>query len=39
MFVVTWAIALAVWRFARIEEKWATGMKLAASQSDGSLDA
>jgi high-affinity nickel-transport protein len=24
LFVVTWAVALAVWRFARIEEKWAT---------------
>jgi high-affinity nickel-transport protein len=23
LFVVTWAVALAVWRFARIEEKWA----------------
>jgi len=22
MFVVTWAVALAVWRFAKIEEKW-----------------
>src|SRR5437764_4239545 len=22
LFVVTWAVALAVWRFARIEEKW-----------------
>ncbi|MCW3028675.1 MAG: high-affinity nickel-transporter [Solirubrobacterales bacterium] len=22
MFVVTWAIALAIWRFARIEERW-----------------
>jgi high-affinity nickel-transport protein len=22
MFVVTWAIALSVWRYARIEERW-----------------
>jgi high-affinity nickel-transport protein len=22
LFVVTWAVALAVWHFARIEEKW-----------------
>jgi len=32
MFVVTWAIALAVWRFARIEEKWAAGMALGAKR-------
>ncbi|EGX58223.1 high-affinity nickel-transporter [Streptomyces zinciresistens K42] len=24
LFVVTWAVALAVWRFGRIEEKWST---------------
>jgi high-affinity nickel-transport protein len=22
LFVATWAVALAVWRFARIEERW-----------------
>jgi high-affinity nickel-transport protein len=22
LFVLTWAVALAVWRFGRIEEKW-----------------
>jgi high-affinity nickel-transport protein len=22
MFVLTWAIAVAVWRFGRIEERW-----------------
>ncbi|MGH3594493.1 MAG: HoxN/HupN/NixA family nickel/cobalt transporter, partial [Mycobacterium sp.] len=22
LFVVTWAVALAVWRYGRIEEKW-----------------
>ena len=27
LFVVTWAGAVAVWRFARIEEKWAAGMR------------
>jgi nickel/cobalt transporter (NiCoT) family protein len=27
LFVVTWAGALAVWRFARIEEKWGAGMR------------
>jgi nickel/cobalt transporter (NiCoT) family protein len=26
LFVATWAIALAVWRFARIEEKWSAGL-------------
>jgi high-affinity nickel-transport protein len=26
LFVVTWTVALAVWRFARIEEKWAGGV-------------
>jgi high-affinity nickel-transport protein len=33
MFVVTWVVALAVWRFARIEEKWGAGMALAAARS------
>jgi nickel/cobalt transporter (NiCoT) family protein len=27
LFVLTWAGALAVWRFARIEEKWGAGMR------------
>jgi nickel/cobalt transporter (NiCoT) family protein len=36
MFVVTWALALLVWRFARIEEKWAAGMELAAARSPAS---
>jgi nickel/cobalt transporter (NiCoT) family protein len=26
LFVITWAIALAVWRLGRIEEKWSTGL-------------
>ena len=38
MFVVTWALALAVWRFARIEEKWSTGMELAAARSASKAD-
>jgi high-affinity nickel-transport protein len=25
LFVVTWLIALAIWRFGRIEERWTTG--------------
>jgi nickel/cobalt transporter (NiCoT) family protein len=39
MFVVTWTVALAVWRFARIEEKWAAGMELAAARSAQELEA
>jgi high-affinity nickel-transport protein len=27
MFVATWTLALAVWRFAKIEEKWTVGME------------
>jgi len=30
MFVVTWAIALLVWRYGRIEERWATSSLAAA---------
>jgi len=26
LFVATWAIALAIWRFGRIEEKWTAGL-------------
>jgi len=33
IFVVTWTLALAIWRFARIEEKWSAGMRLAAARS------
>ncbi|MDF3290376.1 MULTISPECIES: HoxN/HupN/NixA family nickel/cobalt transporter [Streptomyces] len=29
LFVVTWVVALAVWKFARIEEKWDHGMRAA----------
>jgi len=28
MFLVTWALALAIWRFAKIEEKWTAGLEL-----------
>jgi high-affinity nickel-transport protein len=33
MFVATWALALAVWRLAKIEEKWTVGMELARARS------
>jgi high-affinity nickel-transport protein len=26
LFVLTWAVALAVWKFARIEDRWSSGM-------------
>src|SRR5271165_2734513 len=39
MFVATWVIALAVWRFARIEEKWTVGMDRAARRSAREADA
>jgi high-affinity nickel-transport protein len=29
LFVVTWLTALAIWRFGRIEEKWAAGLRQA----------
>jgi hypothetical protein len=40
MFIVTWALALAIWRFAKLEEKWALGMELAKarSASEGFID-
>ncbi|MDX6285784.1 MAG: nickel/cobalt transporter (NiCoT) family protein [Frankiales bacterium] len=31
MFVATWAGALAVWRFGRIEEKWSAGLRAGAT--------
>jgi high-affinity nickel-transport protein len=27
MFVVTWAAALGIWRYAKIEEKWTSGLR------------
>ncbi len=38
MFVGTWVVALAIWRFARIEERWSAGMELAAARSAPELD-
>ena len=29
VFVLTWIVALAIWRFGRIEQKWETGRALA----------
>jgi high-affinity nickel-transport protein len=26
LFVLTWVVALAIWRFGRIEQKWQTGL-------------
>jgi len=34
MFVVTWAVALAVWRFAKIEEKWTLGAARSGPDAD-----
>jgi nickel/cobalt transporter (NiCoT) family protein len=31
MFLLTWVVALAVWRFARIEEKWSMHMREASA--------
>ena len=33
LFVVTWAVALSIWHFGRIEEKWSAGL---ADPADGS---
>jgi high-affinity nickel-transport protein len=35
LFVVTWLTALAIWRFGKIEEKWAAGMRQAQIASAG----
>jgi high-affinity nickel-transport protein len=34
VFVVTWLIALAVWHFGRIEQKWETGTAMTADATD-----
>jgi nickel/cobalt transporter (NiCoT) family protein len=39
MFVATWVIALALWRFAKIEERWTAGMELARARSVEQLEA
>jgi nickel/cobalt transporter (NiCoT) family protein len=33
MFVATWVVALLVWRYAGIEEKWSTGMRQVAEET------
>jgi nickel/cobalt transporter (NiCoT) family protein len=38
MFVATWTIALAIWRFAKIEEKWTAGMELAKARAAAEAD-
>jgi high-affinity nickel-transport protein len=30
LFVATWVVALAIWRYAHIEEKWTAGLRPAA---------
>ena len=30
LFVVTWAVALTVWRFGRVEERWSAGLQSSA---------
>jgi nickel/cobalt transporter (NiCoT) family protein len=27
LFVLTWVIALTIWKFGRIEEKWSAGLQ------------
>jgi high-affinity nickel-transport protein len=34
LFVLAWLVAMAVWRFARIEEKWSAGLVGAGTESD-----
>ncbi|MET0453236.1 MAG: hypothetical protein ABW137_15510, partial [Mycobacterium sp.] len=34
LFVVVWLIALAVWRFGRIEERWDTDANTAVDQAN-----
>ncbi|MGZ4483255.1 MAG: Nickel transporter NicT [Nocardioidaceae bacterium] len=34
LFVLTWAVALGVWRFGNIEEKWGAGLVPARSRDD-----
>jgi high-affinity nickel-transport protein len=38
LFVLTWAIALAVWKLGRIEEKWSTGLRTGAPDTPSSAD-
>ncbi|MGI8613883.1 MAG: HoxN/HupN/NixA family nickel/cobalt transporter [Nocardioidaceae bacterium] len=34
MFVLTWVIALAIWKYGRIEEKWTAGLRGTAATGD-----
>ncbi|MFI6447102.1 HoxN/HupN/NixA family nickel/cobalt transporter [Kitasatospora sp. NPDC050543] len=34
LFVVTWAGALAFWKFGRVEEKWSAGLAAGSAESD-----
>jgi high-affinity nickel-transport protein len=34
LFFATWAIAMAVWKFGNIEEKWSAGLRTAEQQAD-----
>jgi high-affinity nickel-transport protein len=34
LFFVTWAVALSVWKFGNIEEKWAAGLRAAEQRTD-----
>jgi high-affinity nickel-transport protein len=38
VFILTWIVALAVWRFGRIEERWSAGMaaREAATEAEAS---
>jgi high-affinity nickel-transport protein len=38
LFVVTWLIALAVWKYGRIEEKWTAGLQSAPAGAEGGTD-
>ena len=35
MFVATWTLALVIWRFAKIEQKWTAGLELAKARTGG----
>jgi high-affinity nickel-transport protein len=34
LFFATWAIALAIWKFGNIEEKWSAGLRPAEQNAD-----
>jgi high-affinity nickel-transport protein len=38
LFVVTWAVALTIWRFGNIEEKWAAGLRQAQAANASAGD-